>query len=117
MFSFDYLLGEVRIFEGPEAEDALLECFRAVDVVLAIADSDEVRVGHIDINAGNLPALCDIKLELKERLEGGLVLGVQAVLFILVLILLLVFFLFFGVFFHAAEAERLFPTTVLLILL
>ena len=50
--SFDYAFWELRVLKCPEAKETRLKkpVIGAVDVILTVADSDQVGVLHVDIN-------------------------------------------------------------------
>jgi hypothetical protein len=51
MLSLDDLLREIRVFQGPEAQHALLKGLSAVNIILSITNSDQIWVRHVNINA------------------------------------------------------------------
>ena len=96
MIGLDVQFGEGRILQSPETEQALLErsIIDTVDVVLAVADRNEVLIPLIDINAGDLPPISQlITLELKEWLDcdSGPCFSVNHNLFLLFLLNFLFF--------------------------
>jgi len=58
----DVELGVLGVLQGPEADKALSELvfIGAVDVVLTVTNSDEVRIGSVDVDAGDLTAVSQV---------------------------------------------------------
>ena len=58
MLAADVEFGVLGILEGPEADEAFAELvfIGAIDVVLTVPDSNEVRIGNVDVDAGDLTA-------------------------------------------------------------
>jgi hypothetical protein len=90
----DDLLGELGVLEGPEAEETGLQLavIRAVDVVLSVTDGDQVGIGDVDVDAGDVAALGGGALEGEERLQVDLVL-LHLLLFLLLFFLLVLLLL------------------------
>lgn len=107
MLVVDYLFWEGRVLEGPECQDALLEIGGEQDVVLAVADGDEIIVYCVDVDATDLSSVGVVALELEQVLDAE---GIRIFLFLVFLLLLLVFLFLFG---SASEGKK----TAILILL
>jgi len=92
----NHLLREIRVLEGPEAEQTWLELavINAVNVELTIANSNKVRIGLIDIDAGYLATFCDVALKCEKGFEANFTLFDFNFFFLL-------FALFLGLFLHA----------------
>ena len=62
MLAPDVELGVLGVLQGPEADKALSELvfIGAVDVVLTVTNGDEVRIGSVDVDAGDLTAVSQV---------------------------------------------------------
>jgi len=91
VLGLDDSLGEVGVFQRPEAEKTWLEnaVVSAVNIELTVTDSDQIGVGHIDVHAGNLAAFREITLEGEELLDLDFALLEFFLLILLLLFLLL----------------------------
>ena len=90
--SADDTLGELGVLERPEAQETRLEkpVVGAVDVVLTIANDDEVWVLHVDVDTGDHTTVSVRALEREQMVERDLVF--LDLFIVLLLLFLLLFF-------------------------